>query len=107
MGGEAGTKAVNTTALFKPCSVLRRAEDVPRFSSAQGAVLGSVGEKPDRRPVAFPILTQLHEQVLRKDSIAVLATFALLYTKGHARSIDVCDLEVMGSRMDARTGIEE
>src|SRR5262249_58949613 len=32
MGGEARTKAVNTTALFKPCSFLRGAKAVPRFT---------------------------------------------------------------------------
>jgi hypothetical protein len=37
----------------------------------KGAVLGSVGEKPDRRPVAFPILAQLHKQLLRQDGIDV------------------------------------
>ena len=72
MGGEARTKAVNATALLEPRSFLRRAEDVPGFTSAQGTVLGSVGEKPDRRSVAFPILTQVREQVLRQDRIAVL-----------------------------------
>jgi hypothetical protein len=39
-------------------------QPVPRFSSTQGAVLGSIRKKPDRRPVAFPILTQFHQQVL-------------------------------------------
>ena len=34
MGGESGTKAVNATALFKPYSFLRRAEDVPGLPSA-------------------------------------------------------------------------
>jgi hypothetical protein len=94
MRGEAGTKAVHTTALFKPCSFLRRAEDVPGFGSAQGAVLGPVRENPDRRPVAFPLLAQLREQLLRQDGIAVLPAFALLHAQGHARRIDVCDLEI-------------
>src|SRR4029453_12925293 len=94
MGGEAGTKAMNTTALFKPRSLLRRAEDVPGFLSAQGTVLGPVGKKPDRWPVAFPILAQLHKQLLRQDGIAVLPAFTPFHTKGHAGRIDVCDLEI-------------
>jgi hypothetical protein len=67
---------------------------MPGLPSAQGAVLGSVGEKPDGRSVAFPILTQLREQFLRQDGMAVLPAFTLLHTKGHARRIDVCDLEI-------------
>ena len=94
MGGKAGPKAVNATALFEPRSSLHRAENVPGFTSAQGTVLGSVGEKPDRRSVAFPILTQVREQVLRQDRIAVLAAFAPFHTKRHALRIDVCDLEI-------------
>src|SRR4030095_4399967 len=81
MGGKARPKAVNATALFEPRSSLRRVEDVPGFTSAQGTVLGSVGEKPDRRSVAFPILTQVREQVLRPDRIAVLAAFAPCHTR--------------------------
>ena len=94
MGGKAGTKAMNTTALFKPRSFLRRVEDVPGFVSAQRAVVRSVGENPERRPVAFPLLAQLCEQVLRQDGIAVLTAFALLHPDSHARRIDVCDLEI-------------
>ena len=85
---------MNTTALFKPRSLLRRAEDVPGFPSAQGTVLGPVGKKPDRWPVAFPILAQLREQVLRQDRIAVLPAFTPFHADGHALRIDVCDLEV-------------
>src|SRR5262245_43947296 len=94
MGGEAGTRAVNTPALLKLCSSLRRVKDMPGFTSAQGTVLGSVGEKPDGRPVVFPILPQLHKQLLRQDGIAVLAAFAPLDPKGHAGRIDVFNLEI-------------
>src|SRR5882724_10958648 len=67
--------------------------NIPGFVSAQRAVLRAVGEKPNRRPVAFPIRAQLREEVVRQDGIAVLSAFALLHPDSHARSIDVYDLE--------------
>jgi len=94
MGGEARTKAVNTTAFFEPCSFFRRAEDVPSFCSTQGTVLGSIRKKPERRPVAFPVLTQFHEQVLRQDGIAVFPAFTPFHKKRHAGRIDVCDFKI-------------
>src|SRR5215472_3834625 len=94
MGGKARPQAVYATAFFEPGSSLRRAEDVPSFSSTQGAVIGSIRKKPDQRPVAFPILTQFHQQVLRQNGIAVFAAFTLPDTKRHARWIDVSDLEI-------------
>src|SRR4030095_7632618 len=93
MGGKAGAQRMNASAFFNPRSSLGLVEDMPGFISAQWAVLSSVGEKPNRRPVAFPILAQLHKQLLRQDGITVLAALALLDADSHARSIDVCDLE--------------
>src|SRR5215207_9527139 len=93
MGGKAGAQRMNASAFFTPRSFLGLVENMPSFVSAQRAVLGSVGEKPNRRPVAFPLRAQLCEKFLRQDGIAVLAAFALLDTDSHARRIDICDLD--------------
>jgi hypothetical protein len=94
MGGKAGAQRMNASAFFETRSFFGLVKDVPGFVSAQRAVLRSVGENPERRPVAFPLLAQLCEQVLRQDGIAVLTAFALLHPDSHARRIDVCDLEI-------------
>ena len=94
MGGKARPQAVYATALFEPGSSLRRAEDVPSFSSTQGTVLGSIRKKPERGPLAFPIYTQFHQQVLRQNGITVFAAFTQFHTKRHARWIDVSDFEI-------------
>jgi hypothetical protein len=94
MSSKTCPQAVYATALFKARSSLDRIEDVPRFVSTQRAVLGSVGEKPDGGPVAFPIHTQFSKEVLRQNRVTVFAAFALPDTKRHARRIDVVDLEI-------------
>jgi hypothetical protein len=88
MSGKTCPQAVYATTLFKARSSLGRIEDVPRFVSTQRAVLGSVGEKPDRGPVAFPIHTQFRKEVLRQNRVTVFAAFTLPDT---CYRIDVVD----------------
>jgi hypothetical protein len=61
MGSKAGAQRMNASAFSETRSFFGLVEDVPGFTSAQRAILCSVGEKPDRRPVAFPIKAQLLE----------------------------------------------
>src|SRR5436309_14641196 len=91
MRGKTGAQRMNASAFFNPRSFLGLVEDMPGFVSAQRAILGSVGEKPDRRPVAFPILAQLCEQIVGQDGIGVLSALALLHTDGEARRVGICD----------------
>src|SRR6266511_4370572 len=108
MGGKAGAQRMNASAFFNPRSSLGLVEDMPGFVSAQRAILRAVGEKPNRRPVAFPIRAQLREEVVRQDGIAVLSAFALLHPDSHARSIDVCDLEfrLLGRTQSGRSSVK-
>jgi len=77
MGGKAGAQCVYAPALSKTRSLLRLVIDVLGLVFAQRAILGSVDKKPGRRPVAFPVRAQFHQQGLGQGRVAVLSIFTL------------------------------
>src|SRR5437879_13922413 len=91
MGGETVPQRVNAFAFFNAAFVLGEIVDFLRGGDVQGIISGFTKEDPQHGLIGLLIFSQLAEQTLGENRIAVFFPFTLFHADHHPLGMTVSD----------------
>ena len=103
MGGKAMPQRMDAMAPLEASRLLGVRGDLLSRAHGHGMMRVLPWEQPPRRAIQLPIRPQGGQQTGGEEGVAVFASFALLHTDQHTRTLDVGELQV-DDLTDAQTG---